>query len=253
MKTKYLLLSLALLLGLCLFIQKPASPKSAPPSEEEKQLKFNYLLSHRLQSPLNSLLYPVFIFRDPVVTALKLNGTWRASGTALVKDGKPLWIISAAHCFTEDGTYYVTVVTPELTQSVWGIEKVNPPIGSNDIVMARVGVPTKIKGIKSTLQSLYFDRRAEIRSIAVKESAQSLITGEKYHIIGSVTFPGEQPLYLLNYSCTRAESGSGFLHGDEILVLSQFMVLDTKTQKELGVKPRDGFYTLLTGAKVKWP
>jgi hypothetical protein len=126
-KTKYILLLLAIVLVLCVFAQKLMSPKLAPPSEEEKQLKFNYLLSHRLQSPLNSSLYPVFIFRDPVVTASKLNGTWRASGTALVRDGKPIWILSAAHCFTTDGTYYVTVVTPELTQSVWGYRKGGSP------------------------------------------------------------------------------------------------------------------------------
>lgn len=253
MKKILVILTLAILAPtFCVYAQNDNNTNNlTTPTQEEKQTRFQYLLSHRLKVPLDSSRYPVFIFRNPVVTSSNLSGPWYGSGTALVRDGKPIWVKTAAHCFTHDGVYYITVLIPDMTPSTWAIESVGPVVGSNDVVMAKVGVPTFIHG-NSFPAGVRYEKSGIIGTLVENKVVQSEITGEKYNLVGSFKFSDSPALFLMDYSCTLAESGSEFKGGDETFILDRFLTLSDKDQKFLGLTPRKGFFTALVSAKDNW-
>ncbi len=258
MKFKSLLPLLILMSGVLMLCScKPTlSTPSGAPTDEDKSKKFAYLQSHRVQVPLKADHYPVFIFRDATMTATGLNGVWRGSGTALMKDGKPMWMISAAHCFQETGIYHITIVTPDMTPSIWGIESIRRE-GKTDVVMAKIGPsPILIQGIPSHLPSLERNTKAKMSSISEPRSVRSQITGKRYNLVGTVKFDADPDMgyYILDYSCTLAESGCTFVDDTGvIIVLNGFMMPDERALRQLGIPVRSGYFSYATEVKFKWP
>lgn len=224
------------------------------PSQDDKMRRYEYLMTYRIPY-VKPGFSPVFIFRDPKVTEDQLVGSWNGSGVAMMDGDTPKWVISAQHCFTHDGIYYITIITPDLRKSIWGIEQVYPQ-GTNDVVLAKVGLAKRLDALPALpgVSELSKDKPAQISPPNGETGARSLITGERFAIIGYSKAGGENPYYILDYSCTRAESGSGFLMDDgSLLIVNQFAGIDAVGQRIMGLDPTNKLRTLATKVNIKWP
>ncbi|MBI2623378.1 MAG: hypothetical protein HYW65_02270 [Candidatus Liptonbacteria bacterium] len=258
MKTKYLIIS-AILIVLSISLvwwnvwrERPFSV----PTGADIAAQYRYLTNHLLSAALLPDRFPVHISRSPSgVDPNNIAGTWNASGTALMKENRPEYVVTAAHCFARPGFFFFTIVVPrEMSRRVWAIESVQLLSATNDVALAKVGDAKLIP-------QLWFGKhdtwvRHEVSKFTNQVFVRSQVTGKSYRLIGSVVETGvlnPSKYYIMDYKGAPAESGSGVLYSNTTFVMNLLSPFDRDMQRKLGIEPREGGFTLLTAININWP
>lgn len=191
--------------------------------------RHNYLLTH-IYDQVHPQLKPVLFLTGPNLTSMSGYGT-----AVLDADGKPAFLVTANHLFRNDsglgskiyrfsylrsngrhvpGGYVGKVEYNYLSNS-------NTPEGIEDVALCHISnQPTEIKlesdGIISADKPI--TSSFSIGPIDHRE-ARSLITGNRYDIVGQMVTDAGAPYFVMLYDSMNGESGSGFLGNDNVLYI----------------------------------
>jgi hypothetical protein len=170
------------------------------------------------------------------------------SGTLLIRDGEPEFVLTTPHFFDEDGVYYARTST-ESNSPTLGIESV---ILTNGIVWARIGDLAPIKKIwnRNTNYTITLEKLQRIKQ---RYNPSFLQTGKQYNVVGTCKFKGDPATYfVIDYANINTKPGSGFVTPEgNLFILNKVIPLIMQHERDLELDSRGGFYAVTTGLNPK--
>lgn len=230
--------------------EKLQKPSHNPGSERE--LKQTYLRTNALKRPLRENLIPVHIYYDASWADGKFYGPWSASGTLILRTGKPWFVVTNGHVFHIDynQTYHCACLIKGSWPEIFPLEKAEGQFRLNtenkkvetDIAIAfpeqSIQSPAKkIKGF-SSIKGGTWNWKGKLAKLKKPLKAWSVVTGDEVSVIGGMHIDNERKddYFVVTYKCLPSESGTGFLTEEgKLLVISGSTDLTDQAKKILGL------------------